>query len=157
MRWLDDGRQDLRYAVRGLASAPGFAAVAILSLTLGIGANALIFTFVKALIWPSLPVRNPSELVVIYSTTRSRNGDVTPFQSTSYLNARDYRERNDVCSGLSIVIDSSATLESADWSARVLVHVVTGDYFDVLGVQPALGRSLVADDDRTPGTGPVTV
>ena len=99
MRWLEDGRQDLQYGVRSLARTPGFAAVALLSLTLGIGANALIFTFVKALIWPSLPVRNPSELVVIYSTTRNRNGDVTPYQSTSYLNARDYRERNDVCSG----------------------------------------------------------
>jgi predicted permease len=94
---------------------------------------------------------------VIYSTTRNRNGDVTPYQSTSYLNARDYRERNDVCSGLSIVIDSPAMLDGADQSAQVLVHVVTGDYFDVLGVQPALGRGLVADDDRAPGAHPVTV
>jgi predicted permease len=157
MRWLDDGRQDLRYAVRSLARTPGFTAVAVLSLTLGIGANALIFTFVKALFWPSMPVRNASEVVVIYSTTRNRNGDVTSYQSTSYLNARDYRERNDVCSGLSIVIDTPATLDGADTSAQVLVHAVTGDYFEVLGVQLAQGRGFVADDDRTSGARPVTV
>ena len=157
MRWLEDGRHDVRYAVRTWARTPGYPAVAVLSLMLGIGANALIFSFVNALFWPSMPVRNPSELVVIYSTTGNRTGDVTRYQSTSYLNARDYRERNDVCSGLSIVIDTLATLDSTDTSAQVLVHLVTGDYFDVLGVQPAQGRGFLADDDGTPGARPVIV
>jgi putative ABC transport system permease protein len=155
--WLEEMVRDLHHAVRGFRRGPVFATVAIVTLALGIGANALMFTFVKALLWPSLSVRNPAELIVIYSTTTNRNGDVTPYQSTSYLNARDYRDRNDVCSGLSIVIDTPATLDSADPSARVLVHLVTGEYFDVLGVQPALGRGFAADDDRTPGASPVAV
>jgi hypothetical protein len=72
MRWLENGFQDLRYAIRTFANAPGFTAVAVLSLTLGVAANALMFTVVKALLWPAMPVENPSELVVIYSTTTNR-------------------------------------------------------------------------------------
>src|SRR5580692_2084101 len=80
--------QDLRFGMRMLRRQPGFTVITVLSLTLGIAASTLIFTFVKAVFMPTLPVQDPSELVLIYSTTRGHAGELIQYQSTSYLNAR---------------------------------------------------------------------
>src|SRR5579863_169769 len=87
--------QDIRYAVRTLAKKPGFTAVAVLSLTLGIGANTTIFTLVKAIFLQSVPVEDPSRVVSVYSTQQSRGSALQQFLPLTYLNGRDYRDMND--------------------------------------------------------------
>jgi hypothetical protein len=128
---------DARFAARMLRRQPEFTVPAIASLTLGIAASALIFTFVKAVFMPALPVKDPSELVLVYSTTRGRTGDLIEYQSTSYLNAKDYQIRNTVFAGLAVIVDSVCTLERDDRSSQVVLNLTTADYFEVLGVRPS--------------------
>src|ERR1700728_199178 len=92
--------QDIRYAIRTLAKNPGFTAVAILSLTLGIGGTTTIFTLVKAGVLQSILVKDPSTALMVYSTQQTADGKITQYLQNAYLNAKDYRERNDVFTGL---------------------------------------------------------
>jgi macrolide transport system ATP-binding/permease protein len=138
---------DLRFALRLWRKSPGTAAVLLLSLTLGIGANATIFTFVKELFVPAMPVADASGLVMVYSTTMTRSGELSPYQTTSFPNARDYQDRNDVFAGLSIVIDTNVALDVAGAKTSVPAQIVSGNYFAVLGVVPRIGRTLTSDDD----------
>lgn len=149
--------KDLRYALRMLARSPGFAAVAILSLTLGIGANTTIFTLAKAIFLHSLPVKDPSTLVVLYSTQESPHGPTLKYLPSSYLNAKDIREDNDVFSGLSIVIPAGDQLVISGHEANVFLELVNANYFDVLGVKPAVGRFFLPDEDQGDGAHPVAV
>jgi predicted permease len=148
---------DLRFAVRLWKKTPGAATVALLSLTLGLGANAVIFTFVKELFIPRMPVRNVSEVVMVYSTTTNRSGELSQYQSTSYPNAQDYRDLNDVFSGLSIIIDTSAQLDTGGIRTAAAAHLVSGNYFSLLGLVPTIGRTLAADDDSHTAATPPTV
>jgi predicted permease len=138
---------DARFAARMLRRQPVLTVPAVLSLTLGIAAGTIIFTFVKAVFLPALPVQDPSQLVLVYSTTRNRAGELTEYQSTSYLNAKDYQRRNTVFTGLAVIVDSACTLELGDRSSRVVLNLTTADYFDVLGVAPERGRALSNEDD----------
>src|SRR5947208_11464964 len=90
--------QDLKYAVRMLVKKPGFTLVAVLSLTLGIGANTTIFTIVKAVFMHVVPVSGPDRVITVFSSASSRGGTQQQFLPISYFNARDYREKNDVFS-----------------------------------------------------------
>jgi predicted permease len=148
--------QDAQFAARMLRRQPGFTITALLSLTLGIAASTIIFTFVKAVFMPALPVKDPSELVLIYSTTRGRSGELAEYQSTSYLNAKDYQSRNTVFSGLAVIVDSACTLERGDRSSRVVLNLTTADYFEVLGIRPEHGRAISRQDDD-PNSPPVVV
>lgn len=142
--------QDLRYGLRTLAKSPGFTAVAVLSLTLGIGANTTIFTLAKAIFLQSIPVQNPSRVMSLYSTAQSKSGPLQEFLGTPYPNAVDYREKTDVFSGLSIVVPSGGTLTVSGKSVQVFCEVVNANFFDVLGVRPAIGRGFVSEEDTTP-------
>jgi predicted permease len=158
-RWLEELWQDVRYAVRTLAKRPGFTAVAVLSLTLGIGGNATIFTLVKAVFLQSVPVKDPSTVVVVYATQQTADGKELQFLQSSYLNAKDYREKNNVFSSLSMFMDSGDQLEvpgSAN-TAHVDVQLVNWNFFDVLGVRPAAGRTFAADEDETPDAKSVVI
>jgi predicted permease len=154
---MDSLLKDLRYALRVLAKSPGFAVVAILSLTLGIGVNSTIFTLAKAVFLQSIPVQNPSTLIVLYSTQQSPHGPTLEYLPSSYLNARDIRERNDVFSGVSIVIPTGADLVISGKQTNVRVELVNANYFDVLGIRPAIGRSFLPDEDQAPGAHPVVI
>jgi putative ABC transport system permease protein len=149
--------RDLRFALRMLARSPGFATVAILSLTLGIGANTTIFTLAKAIFLHSLPVKNPSTLVRLFSTQESPHGPTLQYLPSSYLNARDIREDNDVFSGLSIVIPSGDQLVISGHETNVFVELVNANYFNILGVKPAAGRFFLPDEDQGDGAHPVAV
>ena len=105
--------QDVKFAVRMLGKAPGFTAVAVLSLTLGIGANTTIFTLAKAIFLQSVPVKDPSTLMVLFSTARSHNGPVQQFLPTPYPNAVDYRAKTDVFSGSCILVGSGRGASAA--------------------------------------------
>lgn len=151
--------QDIRYGARSLVKNPGFTAVALLSLTLGIGANATIFTLVKAVFLQSIPVKDSSRAIVVYSTQQNADGKILEFQQSSYLNAQDYRERNDVFSGLSMYMDVNAEMERSGSARPQFAHVqlVDWDFFDILQVSPISGRTFTADEDRVPDARPVAV
>jgi predicted permease len=149
--------QDFRYAVRVLIKKPGFTAVAVLSLTLGIGANTTIFTLVKAVFLQPVPIEEPSRVVSIYSTQTSAGSPTQQFLPLTYLNARDYRDMNDVFSGMAVVIQTGATLTTAGKDSPVFVTLVNYNFFDVLGVHIPQGRTFLADEDKTPGAKPVAI
>ncbi|MFL6568711.1 MAG: ABC transporter permease [Chthoniobacterales bacterium] len=145
--------QDFRFGFRQLIKKPGFAALAIISMALGIGANTSIFSLVDTVLLRPLAVKNSSELVELYGTT-NKGAD---FSLQSHLNYKDYRDRNTVFSGLFLyrVVVSSLTVDKN--SQRVWGYLVTGNYFDVLGVKPMLGRAFLPEEDQTPNSHPVAV
>ena len=135
---------DVRYALKWLLRSPGFAAVAILSLGIGIGFNAALFSIVDALLFRPLPVERPDRLVDVY--TRGADGDT--FATNSYPDYLDFRDKNTVFSGMLGYSPSIAAVKAGDRSRMALGEVVTGNYFQVLGVNAALGRTLLPEDDR---------
>jgi len=146
--------QDLRYGARMLLKKPGFTLVAVITLSLGIGANSAIFSLVNTALLRPLPVDRPEQIVtfnkVIEKTGRS-------FPTFSYPDYRDLRDRNDVFAGLSAYRFIVASLSHDGTNERVWGYLVTGNYFDQLGIKPALGRMMTAEDDKVPGAHPVAV
>ena len=138
--WLEDAKRDLAYAVRTLVRSPGFTVTAVVSLALGIGANAAIYSLVDAVLLRSVPVAAPGQLVEI-----SRLNGVT----LSYSLYETIRARNAVFSGVFCMASgrytAGARLGSID-AGDVHVSPVSGDYFNVLGVVPVVGRSLTDGD-----------
>ena len=147
--------QDVKYGVRMLAKAPGFTAVAVLSLTLGIGANTTIFTLAKAVFLQSVPVKDPATLMALFSTAQSNNGPVQQFLPTPYPNALDYQQKTDVFSGLAITVGNGASMDIAGKKVNVFELLVNTNFLDVMGVKPALGRDFTAEEDQ--GTHPVAI
>ncbi len=157
---MDNLLQDIRYASRQLLKSPGFSAIAIITLALGIGANTAIFGLLDQALLRSLPVKDPERLVILKyqgsfsGHTRSRTDDKFYF---SYPMYRDLRDRNSVFSGLIATVNAEAGVQWHNQPELVSTEVVSGNYFDVLGVQPALGRLLVQSDDTAPNANPVAV
>jgi len=142
--------QDIKFAARMLAKTPGFTAAAVLSLTLGIGANTTIFTLTKAIFLQAVPVKDPARVVSLYSTAQSYNGPLQQYLPTPYPNAVDYREKTDVFSGASIAIPTGVNLIVSGKPAQLFAELVNSNFFDVLGVQPFLGRGFSAEEDASP-------
>lgn len=154
---MENFLKDIRYAVRMLIKKPGFTAVAVLSLTLGIGANTTIFTLIKAIFLQNVPVKDPSHVIIVFSNQQTSDGKVIDFIASSYLNSVDYREKNTVFSGLSIVWGTGANLDVSGTQQNVFVQLVNHDYFDIMGVPPSIGRSFAAEEDKTPGASAVAI
>src|SRR5437588_4761744 len=148
--------QDLRYAVRTLRKSPLFVSVALLSLALGIGANTAIFTLINQLILQYLPVRNPEELVLL-SARGNHYGSNSGPNAISYPMYQDFREKNQVFSGMFCRHGESVSLNFEGRTEMVLGEMVSGNYFPVLGVTPALGRLFTASDDLIQGGHPLAV
>ena len=151
---MDSFLQDLKYAGRMLARRPAFTLIALLSLTLGIGANTTIFTLGKALFLQTVPVKSPESVIVVYA---NRNNGKLQYVPNSYLNELDYRERNSVFAKFSIFIPNGANLVVSGKEEPLLVGLVNADFFDVLGASPTLGRAFRADEDAGPGAHPVAL
>ncbi len=152
--------QDLRYGVRTLGRSPGFALVAILTLALGIGANTAIFSVFNQVLLRRLPVKNPNELVVLHNpglTTGHTWSDGDETESFSYPMYKGLRDANSVFSGLMARYPFDASVFYRDNTERAQGDLVSGNFFEVLGVQPALGRVFSSDDDKIPGAQPVVV
>lgn len=147
---MGDFLDDLRFGIRTLAKSPGFTAVAVLSLTLGIGANTTIFTMAKAIFLKTMPVEDPSTLMSLFSTAQSKGGPLQEFLPTPYPNAEDYREKNDVFSGVAIAIPTGATLTAGGKKVQMFAEVVNANFFDVLGVEPQVGRGFSEQEGKTP-------
>jgi len=157
--WFEELVQDIRYALRTLAKNPGFTAIAVLSLTLGIGGTTTIFTLVKGVFLQSIPVKDPSTAVVVYSTQQTVDGKVTEYLQNAFLNAKDYRENNDAFAGLAMFMDAGDKLEISGSAAPIFadVQLVNWDFFDILGVRPVLGRAFAKDEDETPDARAVVI
>jgi len=146
---------DIRYALRTLAKSPGFACVVIFTLALGIGANAAIFSLLDRVLLQSLPVANPDQLAVLTSYDPKDGPDIG--SSFSYLMYTDLRDKNDVFSGVIVRGGTQMNVSYGDQTERVRGELVSGNFFEVLGVRPWAGRLFTQDDDRTPGAHPVAV
>ena len=127
--------------------------MAIVSLALGIGLNTAIFNLVSAVLLQPLPVRDPARLVSLFTLDRTNPG----LLYCSYPNYQDYRDRNTVFSGLALYTPIQATLTGESEPADMLGQIVSGNYFDVLGVKPVLGRTFLPEEDRVPGAQAVVV
>src|ERR1700688_2549027 len=152
--------QDIRFGARMLAKHPGFTAIAVLTLALGIGANTAIFSLVSQVLLRRLPVQNPNELVVLRSPGPMRghvSTDGDEAQSFSYPMYKGLRDTNSVFSGVLARFVFPASIASHGQTERGSGELVSGNYFDVLVVRPALGRLFMADDDRVLGAQPVVV
>jgi len=151
---LADLWQDLRYGARMLVKQPGFTFVAVLTLALGIGANTAIFSLADKLLIRWLPVRAPGELVLLSAESVNPRFLNNIFSYPDYI---DYRERNEVLAGLIAFIPIAGRLEAGAQEERINVELVSGNYFEVLGVPPVRGRSFLPEEDQTPGAHPVAV
>src|SRR4051794_7753542 len=127
--------QDLRYGFRRLIKSPGFTLVAVVSLALGIGANTAIFSLVDTVLLRPLPVSEPRQLQELYGTLH-KGADYT---IQSYPNYKDYRDRNEVFTGLLAYRFAPMSLSTSGANERVWGYIVSGNYFDVLGVKPVMG------------------
>jgi predicted permease len=152
--------QDVRYGLRMLGKNPGFTAIAILTLALGIGANTAIFSILNQVLLRRLPVRNPDELVILKSPGPKRGhvwSDGDESEIFSYPLYKGLAKNTSVFDGVIARFEFAASIANHGQTDRGSGELVTGNYFDVLGVRPALGRVLTPADDDVPGAHPVVV
>src|SRR5215469_13351177 len=161
--WWDRVSHDLRFGLRLLVKKPGFTTVAVLTLALGIGANTAIFSLVNAVLLRRLPVRDPQQLVVLGDPTipNARLGGTPRPDVFSYPLYREFRDHNSVFTGLyaaasdhHIEVDNG---QSSAANAKVSGRLVSGNYFQVLGLKPAAGRLFSQEDDTAENANPVVV
>jgi predicted permease len=149
---MDSLLKDIRYAVRGLVKRPGFVAIAVITLALGIGANTAIFSLVNTVVLRSLPVDRPNEIVSV--AVRGKEDSMSAF---SYPNYKDFRDRNEVLSGLLVHRFVPLSLSRGGNNERVWGYEVSGNYFDVLNVKAIHGRTFLPEEDQTKNSHPVIV
>jgi len=145
--------KDIRYGIRGLLKRPGFTVIALITLALGIGANTAIFSVVNAVLLRPLPFQNPEQLVILWE-------DATfvgfPHNTPAPANYVDWKTQNQSFADMAASHETSFNLTGDGEPERVTAYAVTGNFFPLLGVQPLLGRSFVAEEDR-PGANKVVV
>ena len=154
--WLEQMSQDLRYGFRSLRKGPLFTVVAGLTLAFGIGANTAIFSLMDQVLLQLLPVKHPEQLVLV-AERGIRFGDSWGDNDISYPMYRDFRDGNQIFSGMFCRYPTSVSLGYGDRTDRVAAELVSGSYFPVLGVTAVIGRTLTPDDDRVPGGHPVAM
>jgi predicted permease len=143
--------QDVRYGLRILGKNPGFAAIAILTLALGIGANSALFSVVNGVLLNPLPFPNPDELYSVYSTTPSFE-----HASIAYMNFLDWQKQNHTFASLSAFRSTDVNMTGAGEPERLHGHQISADFFTTLRVTPLLGRDFRPEEDL-PGAAPVAI
>jgi predicted permease len=148
--------QDIRYGIRSWRKAPGFAAIVVIVLALGIAANTIVFSVIETLFFEPFPVRQASELVVVRGS-RTGSGSREAAQ-ISYPNVKDLRDRSRAFASLA-AYSGPMTLTMLNESApqRLFGELVTGSYFETLGLTPAKGRFFLPEEDAVPDAAPVLV
>jgi predicted permease len=161
---LESVWRDVKYGIRGLGRNPGFAIVAVLTLALAIGLNTTIFSLLDQALLQALPVAHPEQLVVLSFAgnqsghVHSEGGNTAGHNHEfSYPMYKDLRDKNAVFSGLIAEEPSVAGVTWNNHAESVPAELVSGNYFETLGVQPAVGRLFVASDETAPGANPVVV
>jgi predicted permease len=148
MNMISDLRQDLRYGLRMLLKNPGFTAIAVLALALGISANSAIFSVVNALLLRPLPYKNPGQLVVIWENATHLG---FPKNTPSPANFLDWQKQNTLFEGMGAFAERTFNLTGVGEPERLDGRRVSANLFDLLGVKPIIGRTFVAEEDK-PGT-----
>jgi putative ABC transport system permease protein len=140
---------DLRFALRQLRKAPGFALTAVLTLALGIGTTTAIYSLIDGVLLRPLPLPHPEQLVAAY-TAENRPGQPFDWGATSYPNYLDWRDRNHTFSQLAAYVGDARLISRANRADGTVLPIshVSVNYFDTLGVQPILGRNFAADEDQ---------
>jgi predicted permease len=157
-RWEDDMIQDVRFGLRMLIKRPALTTVIIISLGLGIGANATIFSFVNALLLRPPDVAAPSELREIWNARQNEGSAFERYLPLSYPEYTHYRDQNKVFSDLIAYDETSMVNWSRGGQAEIgQLQAVSGNFFSGLGVTTAVGRTFLPDEDRLPGQSPVVV
>src|SRR3989440_3349034 len=151
--------QDIRHGLRVLRKSPGFSAVAVLSLALGIGANTTIFTVVNAILLHPLPVRDISQLVELDTIdTKTKVGFANATKiGMSFPNFQDYQKQTEVFSALSCIVPVPLTWSGGSEPRQVNGPLVSANYFDAPGLRPVAGRFFLADEDTKLNGNNVTV
>ncbi len=149
--------QDLRYAVRGMRKSPGFTAVAVVSLALGIGANTSIFSVVNTLLLKPLPFKNPDQLAQVFRQTDESGKGVEASELWSYPKFTALRDNNDSFDQVAAVSNQNFAVTDSENPERLSTEIVSASYFPMLGVQAAIGRTFTSEEDETPGAHPVAI
>src|SRR6266568_1239032 len=147
---------DLRFALRTFMAAPMFTAVALISVAFGIGANTAVFTLLDQVLLRALPVKDPEQLVLL-NWRGSHYGSNWGMNSLSYPMYRDFRDQNQVFSGTLCRFGTALSISHTGQTERVLGELVSGNYYEVLGVRPVAGRLISPEDTRVAGAAAVTV
>jgi len=151
MRFIENLLQDLRYGARSLRKNPGFTAVVVLTLALGIGANTALFSVVNGVLLNPLPYPQPDQLVTLHQSKPNFETGAIP-----YPNFRDWQKENRTFSAMAISRAFGFNLIGIGEAERVRARLITADFFSVLGVKPALGRSFAPGEDEN-GADPVAL
>ncbi len=146
--------QDVRFGVRMLRKNPAFTSVAILTLALGIGANTTIFSLADALLFRPFPVAEPGRLVALMRQKVDRPNYYSSFSHPDY---QDFREQTKALSGVAAFDSISVSMTMNGEATRIDGEIVSGNYFSVLGIKPALGRTFLPEEDQAAGAHPVIV
>ncbi len=157
-RWLRDFLYDLRFSARSFLRSPGFTATTLLSLALGIGATTAIYSLVDQVILHALPVREPERLVLVdWNGDDLITGAIGSFNLMPYPICRELQQQPRFLDGVLCRAEIQVNLTAGGDPRPVAAEIVSGSYFPVLGVGPALGRVIEPADDAAPGAGPVVV
>ncbi len=156
-RWLRDVVYDLRFTVRSFRKTPSFTVTAVLSLMLGIGATTAIYSLLDQVLLHALPVRQPARLVLVDWKGDQEASGFGSWNLMSYPICRDLDEQKQIFEGVFCRALTTVTLSTAGDSHAAIAEIISGTYFPVLGVGPALGQVLTNDDDRRPNANPVAV
>jgi putative ABC transport system permease protein len=140
--------QDIRYAFRTLGKSPGFTAIVVLTLALGIGANTAIFSVVDAVLLAPLPYSEPSRLVMVWISNVPRGDKIAPASGGDFA---EWKSGNNVFSGMAASSDEIFTLTGAGEPQNVIGYQFSADYFRLLGAWPELGRTFLDEEDRSGG------
>jgi len=143
---------DIRFAVRSLRKSPSFTAVALITLALGIGANAVVFSILDAVLLRPLPIEQPDRLFFV----EARHGNRRPFPSHSFPDYLDFKNGTTAI-GLAAYRIAAMGLQSGSSAERAWGYLVTGNYFEMLGVRPAVGRFFTPEEDTARGASPFVV
>ena len=155
--FIEDIGRDFRYGLRALHRSPGFAAVAALTLAIGIGANTAIFTAVYAVLWQPLPYPYPERLVVLETTFTVPGKPVQVFPEWSYPRFEALRSQDLAFSELAAFSDQELNLTGAGNAERTAVELVTAQYFSMLGIGPIQGRTFRPEEHSVPNRDPVAL
>ncbi|AXC10117.1 ABC transporter, permease protein [Acidisarcina polymorpha] len=154
--WIERFVQDVRYGIRSLANNPTFSLVAVGTLALGIGANTAMFSLLDQVVLRLLPVRDPKQLVIVKEAGNHYGNSYGP-NTMSWPMFEDLRDNNNVFSAMFCRFPTHVTIGYSDQTVQISAELVSSTYFQTLGVEAVLGRTISHDDDSIPDSAPVVV
>src|SRR5580765_4927402 len=156
-RWLRDFVHDLRFSARSIFRSPSLTSTAVLSLALGIGVTTALYSLIDQIVLRALPVDHPERLVLIDWIGYQNAETFGSYNLMSYPICQDLQQKKEFFDGVLCRAATTINLSTKGEPKLTAAELVSGTYFSVLGVSPALGRLLTTDDDQIPGSNPVVV